>query len=166
MDQPDHRLPRDHVGDRDTPQRKAPQEIVSAVNRINDPAPLPCLSSALLAEKAVRRKSLGETGANQGLDLAIGIADEILWSFGLARQVFAVGEMSGRELPGLQDQLSGESEAGFDRHGLGRPPDILQLHGVSAISHLKPWRAPSRGRCALRPSDASVPSSTAPASTG
>ena len=125
MDQPDHRLPRDHVRDRDTPQRKAPQEIVSAVNRINDPAPLPCLSSALLAEKAVRRKSLGETGANQGLDLAIGNADEILWSFGLARQVFAVGEMSGRELPGLQDQLSGESEAGFDRHGLGRPPDIL-----------------------------------------
>jgi len=35
----------------------------------------------------------------------------------------------------------------------------------SAISHLKPWRAPSRDRCAPRPSDASVPSSTAPAST-
>ena len=101
MDQPDHRLSRDRVCDRDAPQRKAPQEIVSAVDRIDDPAPLPYLPSTLLAEKAVRRKSLGETGANQGLDFAIGDADEILWSLGLARQVFAVGEMSGRELPGL-----------------------------------------------------------------
>src|SRR5215472_5311072 len=101
MDQPDHRLPGDRVCDRDAPQWKASQEIVSAVNRIDDPAPLACPSSALLAEKAVRRKSLGETGANQGLDFAIGDADEILWSLGLARQVFAVGEMSGRELPGL-----------------------------------------------------------------
>jgi hypothetical protein len=52
------------------------------------------------------------------IDFAIGNADEILWSLVLARQGFAVGEMSGRELPGLQDQLGGESEAGFDRHGL------------------------------------------------
>jgi hypothetical protein len=30
----------------------------------------------------------------------------------------AVGEVSGRKLPGLEDQLGGESKAGFDRHGL------------------------------------------------
>src|SRR6516225_667827 len=118
MDQPDHRLPRDSVRDRDAPQWKAPQKIVSAVDRIDDPAPLPCLPSALLAEKAVRRKSLSETGANQGLNLAIGDADEILGSLGLACQGLAVGEVSGRKLPGLEDQLGGESKAGFDRHGL------------------------------------------------
>src|SRR5215472_3900001 len=127
MDQPNHRLPRDHVGDRDTPQRKAPQEIVSAVNRINDPAPLHCLSSALLAEKAIRRKSLGETGANQGLDLAIGNADEIVWSFALRRWRFAAREMSGRELRGLWQKLRAESESPFGRKWRGRPPNILKI---------------------------------------
>src|SRR6516162_9128970 len=39
---PPHPLPCDRVCDRDAPQRKAPQEIVSAVDRIDDPAPLPC----------------------------------------------------------------------------------------------------------------------------
>src|SRR6516165_3337741 len=42
---PPHPLPYDRVCDRDAPQRKAPQEIVSAVDRIDDPAPLPCLPS-------------------------------------------------------------------------------------------------------------------------
>ena len=42
---PPHPLPYDRVCDRDAPQGKAPQEIVSAVDRIDDPAPLPCLPS-------------------------------------------------------------------------------------------------------------------------
>src|SRR5262249_12445310 len=107
----------------------------AAPEQSNDTRRQGCDFNDLLAEKTVRRKSLGETDANQGLDLAIGIADEILWSFGLARQVFAVSEMSGRELPGLQDQLSGAPGA---------------------------WSEPVRLR--LRAGDATAPPATGPAS--
>src|SRR5260370_29411302 len=83
IDQPDHRLARNYVGDRDAPQRKAAQEIVGAVNRIDHPAPLGRRSSALLPEKAILRKSLDEARANPGFDLTVGDAYGILWALGL-----------------------------------------------------------------------------------
>ena len=104
MDQPDHRLPRDSVRDRDAPQWKAPQKIVSAVDRIDDPAPLASPSPALLPERTILREGLGQTSADQRLDLAVGDANEVLRPLRLARQSGATGEISGREVPSLADQ--------------------------------------------------------------
>src|SRR6266852_1366838 len=86
VDQADHRLARDRIGDRDAPQGNPAQEIVGAVDRIDHPAALAGGAAALLAEKAVAREGLGKAVADQRLDLAIGDADEILRSLGLARQ--------------------------------------------------------------------------------
>ena len=78
INQSDCRLAGDRVGDRDAPQRKPTKEIVGPVNRIDDPAALSRPSPALLPEKTILRKGLGQARADQRLDLAVGDTDEVL----------------------------------------------------------------------------------------
>jgi hypothetical protein len=117
VDEADHRLTGDRVGDGDTPQRKPAEEIVGAVDRIDYPAALTGEAAALLPEKAVVRKGVGQPGPDQRLDLAIGEAHEVLRSLGLARQCGPARKMPGREITGLADHRGRGRQTGFDGHG-------------------------------------------------
>src|SRR6516164_7834619 len=98
INQSDHRLADDRIGNRDAPQGKAAKEIVGPVDRIDNPAALARPSPALLPEKTILRKGLGQPGADQRLYLAVGDADKVLRPLRLACQGLATRKISSCEI--------------------------------------------------------------------
>src|SRR5437868_13977167 len=86
-------------------------------------------SAALLAEKVVGRKGLGEPGTDHLFDRTVGDADEVLRSLGLADQIGSAGEIPGREFSGLADHRGSGCETLVNRHGRS----ALWLRPTSAI---------------------------------
>ena len=78
-----------HVGDRYAVVARTAQEVVGAVDRIDDPQIRIGAGEArrgFLPEKSIPGKLALDLGANQRFNRAIGMTDEILSTFGLDRQ--------------------------------------------------------------------------------
>ena len=86
------------IRDRDIPVRNSAQEVVRAVDRIDDPAPFERTgerASRLLAEESVLRKRGADLAAQQRLDVAVRVTDEVLRPLELDGQPLAIAKVLG-----------------------------------------------------------------------
>ena len=105
------------IGDRNVPERDAAQEIVRAVDRVDDPQALRIAGERrgrLLAEEMIAGKRARDFPANEILDLAVGDADEVLRALLLDRQRIA-------PMPEITGERAGLPVGGhpIERHDVG-----------------------------------------------
>ena len=119
VDDADLGLPDFDVRDRHAVVAQAAQEVVRAVDRIDDPDVLGCAGKRcrrFLAEEGIVRKRRRELAGDEVLDRAIGATDEVLRALVLDDQRVALGEQVARELAGLERDLLRGRIAGGQRH--------------------------------------------------
>ena len=118
------------VGDRHAVVAHAAQEVVRAVDRVDDPDLLRLADirrRRLLAEERVAGKCRVEFARDKRLDRAVGARDEVLRALVLDRQRLALPEEVAGELARLaRDLLRGDGTRG-DRH---RSISLRMRHGL------------------------------------
>jgi hypothetical protein len=120
-------LPAPLVGEADAPGADAVQKAPGAVDRVDHPVPAPGRVDqfvlVLLADEAVVGEECGEPAADQGLDLAVGLAHQVMGTLALDHEavaplVEAAGEAAGLAGHGFG---GGEAKAGVDLGHQGHP---------------------------------------------